>query len=578
MNRNKSVIVQIYAQLLREESLDPMVQRAILRYATAGKLVDLLTALAGRLDIDPEVDAALGRCDIGKVRVAWMGHPRRDREVAREALRKEKRTGVLSVLAATPELSEEDYRVLAETGQHKVCHELILNPDVSDAVKQIAAAGWGASIPGGTKYKSKEAMELIVGSYPELVPALLSQINTVALLSPPLESALNNGVSIPSAIAIRAAGMIEREAVRLGAEASSYGRWYAGRELSAALKCLRQLLGNPGIDQALVGAVNEIHDRLRIAKGFEKQEWITQLDLLECDLAIAAGAVAQGSLNTLPPAAQARVVEDPEQLRAFAAAAALNSDVAMAASLMANPASPADVLERVIGHYDRAACARLVQARAEEIELLTVVVSKYPHLINDELLARSGDPEGVLIQVLSKHTYSSFLARELWESNYLSERVIEHVPLRAVGHGLEYAAARGRIQRMLINRLGESGEHWGLLESLSESFEGTFGQLLLVGESTLGKVSFQPTPAARGEELVEDVESSDELGESAETDEDSSTVERVSLPPAQTPAVAETADSSADVACKTKSSTGRARGARSAIPSNALQGLLFEMV
>lgn len=144
-------------------SLSPEGQRTLFDLLVQTQDWDSLADLCRyRGELDPDVDAALGKLSSVKVTAAWYSRHGRDLEQIRAGLRREKRAGVLVELASARLDDEELYRAVgANSDSVKVQLALAVNGNAPDDVREGAVRSLARHSRSLNRAQSKEFFELL---------------------------------------------------------------------------------------------------------------------------------------------------------------------------------------------------------------------------------------------------------------------------------------------------------------------------------------------------------------------------------------------------------------------------------
>lgn len=116
----------------------PVAQRAF-HLAVAASDTGLLATLAKVAPLGSDLDTRLGEVHAAVVREAWLGRSGRDPAQVVERISKERRVGVLAVVADVEGLDHSVYEHLAEHPNPRVLLAVLENDTVSEPVRAVAA-------------------------------------------------------------------------------------------------------------------------------------------------------------------------------------------------------------------------------------------------------------------------------------------------------------------------------------------------------------------------------------------------------------------------------------------------------
>jgi hypothetical protein len=144
----------------------PTADRTLLETAFAvarsSKDESLLIALASRDDLPRVMDEFIAAAPSVKVQRARFSRPSMDAATIKEALKKEKRAGVLSAIASTTDLPEEIYATLSRSSFRAVASAVLGNESASAQARTAAAMTLASrydSLPYATRHLLNTALE-----------------------------------------------------------------------------------------------------------------------------------------------------------------------------------------------------------------------------------------------------------------------------------------------------------------------------------------------------------------------------------------------------------------------------------
>lgn len=139
----------LYVHLLIDHSttLDGDMQRRIVEHAKRHGDTDMLLVLLGRNDLTAEADTSIGESTDLPVLLTWMLRPGRNPGRIAERIEREKRIGILAVIATTDGLPKEVYANLAEHTSEKVLKALIAGTAADEETRRRAMRGLVAKAP-----------------------------------------------------------------------------------------------------------------------------------------------------------------------------------------------------------------------------------------------------------------------------------------------------------------------------------------------------------------------------------------------------------------------------------------------
>lgn len=472
-NQLKSVYRALLANT--QVPLVPDMQKRIMGFAHSSNDSSLLVALLSRRDVDPEVEVAIAGLNDLEVLASWASDPRRTSDELSSRLKDEKRVGALLPLAGRHGLPDEAYRALASRGSVRISAALVENLTVPDEVRTacleflVSRSTWQTSSTPHflAKWMISEDNVRAVAEH---------SVHTVHVRVASESSMFT--MDMAESLALRVDELFERENLDLSS-------WYT-YPMVPVLSALRKFSLSDKARECCLSVVNKIEalpstrsnswsrsintERLREAfdpsiEGFDT--FLRRLADPSSDVVGLAGKVF-GSAG------------DDQERRLAVEALVSRRDV------------PEDILrEHVSQNASGQAVHLLFRNLLEEgrLRLLAdLALEVWPSNV-DTLRLILDHPGGHDVVRMVSETARDMerplpsWVRELLRHDRFSETAIEVVQwselsellMRAQGHASELSA---RVQRLLLDELGDDEERWRVFSELAGSFSGSLRMLV----------------------------------------------------------------------------------------------------
>lgn len=462
-----SPLDSVYAKLVAQENLDPIVQRGIARYAKTLDNETLLLGLIKRPDAPEDLLSFYTTLTSARARTAYLSRPDRTAGELAAAVAKEKRATVLAAIATAPEASEMLLEAISHDPRRSPALAVLANPNTSPAARQRCVAnliGGYSALSGADQQRVSAALR----DSPELHADLARALTDTAVLNQLADSPSTDDQGRDRLVELLVVRPLEA-----AADGNRPRQWDHRHTRSRALDSAEQLL-------SLIDLAPEAKTRLRDALShFASPFPDSQIRSLE----LLAELEPMGGDEAAPYSrlATARRSTDPVLLEAAAIGLGPNeTDRAIARALAANDHTPEPVVARLACLLDIASAREAVlRLRAPAAFAL---MAAHPGLIKDANIERLGPSKSVasdLARYLSNGNHLlalyNLLSRSLLDADGLGEVSWPAISTRQ--HGSRDATSKP-LADLLVKRLGSNEDRWRSFEVLSQDFTGTLGALL----------------------------------------------------------------------------------------------------
>lgn len=334
-----------------------VLRRAFVVARSAGD-ENLLAMVARQPQLPDDVDAEIAKLTSAKVRSAWLQRPGRTTEEMADAIRKEKRAGVLAIVAESAAAPAELFEQLVIDGRRSVCLAVLRNESAPLAARQ-------------------KALLLLAAAYEGLPLGMKQTIRQYALLQP---------IVAPDQLVPVCAGMLLLELFRSIENPSEVEQLRVVEELVA--KGLDAASATHGWDRIVrtryaLNVALEIAEKSSSPVVAEMLQHACSVHLNTADGAALAQAlhnIAAGVTTPTDRMADAAESNDPARLEALAQHAVANNDRRLAAQLVLNLHTPEHALINMI---ELCQTERLVQKACTQ-HLMGLAQELYRRSISEE--------------------------------------------------------------------------------------------------------------------------------------------------------------------------------------------------
>jgi hypothetical protein len=446
----------------------------------ARKDYDVLAALAAHPNLDSDLDQRLAVVEAAKVRSKWIARPGRKADAVMEMVKKERRSGALTALASM-DLPEEAYRLIV--GRAKSVPPLIAlasNTSVPLDIRQEAVGALG-TLNWASQHKHSSAVKALIATTPELADAFATWSSEPVLMKVLAASETLSGAAIDNIVAVGVRRGIEEGLKGLQSSSStSYGGWRYNSIIGESLDVAHALAANQTIGRDIRESLTAF---LQTALDGVKMEKSNEARLAKTITALCGDGESGG--NTLAAAIQsARSTDDQTTIATLVARAVTDREANIAMALITNPNMEIDDLARVVGIVGWEHRDGLLNRFANDPDRLAVLLCSVSYMLSDEALARSSDPQAVLLRLAKHSSNSRAVIAFITTSRYMTSQTAGLLPVRALGHESEMSVeVRRALQQRISERLGESPARWQTFESMFANFSGSIDELLDVCEA-----------------------------------------------------------------------------------------------
>lgn len=457
----------LYTLLVQDTNPAPVTQRRILSVGIAHNDAGLLAALAAVSNLEPDVDAAIGKRPGAKERAAWLSRPNRTIEEVCNAVKKEKRMAVLKVAAARTDLDAATYDVLAAQGHEKVAVELLSNSSVPLAVKKKAAASWAAAQGGRHQYALNEMAQRLIGGTPEVHDAVARAARNVELFCFVAKSELSEASQRRIF-----EGFIQRAVLAFKNELkpNSYINYEIVRTFEKAVSVAIDLASNASLSTEMRTAMQEFFSSLGQLPKTSNHYGTKNPDTLVQDV---LKQLVNGATVSTSPVALAQAAKSAEVLLEFAQKAAAEHDGTLAHAVLSNPlfdAACAKAVANCLG-YRNYPVAMASLAKRGNAEAFAVLAAHNPGALSDDVLSAASNPSALLALtariIADANTYRG-AAANLLTSRWCTPEVVAEFPITLLGGDNAPEHVAGIVSKFLVESFGENEEQWQLFELLVE--------------------------------------------------------------------------------------------------------------
>jgi hypothetical protein len=482
-------------------------QRRIFTWAKAHKDFDLIARLGGYAALADELDVELAKINNHAVQAAWVSRPGRNIATLSERARKDKRVAVLQLLAGIEGLETSAYTAMAKSTSRSVAHPLLGNRSVDLELRRQAMRVMTFGIKNAS-YADQDSFKRALGEFPELVPAAIEVAGRDAPdLSNPTEASVVFeaffGRSVTAVIddldTPTSEALFDLLATHLGTRLKTYdpsndSRGWYHRDGANRIAELMRYATQGSISPAMTSASRE--KLLLLTAAYEsKIKNSNQLkdpyDLFKTSLAATPQAAASLSPGRLA------FETDPAVLLKAANGFDLKSPAAsaIAAAIIANRASTLEavkvVLDRTSTGYYHSLNSSVIAARANDVEVVAEILSRYPYSISDEVLEKSSNPQQLMIELCSRNPRE--IGPIIAASRFMTKDMVGILPvdfLEAFGgrHNVS-AATCAMVVDFVTEALGDNPAAWEMFEDLVTTAPGNINQLLRSINNLIGMES-----------------------------------------------------------------------------------------
>jgi len=486
---------RIYRELLISGiSVPPALQQRIFDYGKAQKDFDLLVYLQRLATLDDAVDAQLGKITNHNVQAAHVSRPGRDMSALSTQAKKDRRVAVHANLASMPGLSDEAYEIMACNTSRTVAFPLCENKHVPLQFRRRAMRTIASTIATGNSREVVRYQHLL-GNYPDLAAEAISTVagtevvvetqatdpNAMLLLRTYLGNsqarASIDDLSAPVAESLIGILISQFEPAAKQAAQKTQG-WYSyevRRALADLMDMAYMAATQASVDQsrreALLGTINT-HRTVIETVNDGKSKFQKTKDML---------SKVPETAGSLSPARLANET-DLEVLRN----AARNFDTsapaaeAIAAAIISNPVSDAEVVSAVINrHGFRVDTRVLIAKRITDIPVASALLCVNPYLLDDEVLAASGQPEELIRRLVADESH--YMPTRVASSRYMTKELVGDFPvsfLDDMHRTVDSGAIRAMVATYLAEQLGDSPRVWEMFESIVQNASGTIRSMI----------------------------------------------------------------------------------------------------
>lgn len=420
-------------------------QRRVLRHADATKNHSLLIRLAGIVNLDADVDAALSKRGEADVLMAWANRPGRTTEQLVARFSSEKRATLLAELAARTDLSVEVYTELAKHSSASVATALVVNTSAPLEARRKAAERAITTVRDS--YSASYNVRTMFTDLPQEV-----RDHAVAFAKTP--SQIVGLVGIVSSDALETAA--ERVLELLKADNT-------GRNVRTALDTVWNALDIPGREK--------LQERLRSVTAATV--------FTRAAMQIIDEFITRSLTDPISDAIRALGEEtDPNTIRALYKLTSNGSYQerrdALAAAVL-NHNTPIDLLTNDIRWIDESMAATLAQRPDFNLESAMMFLDARAGLEMFEEFAKVVNGEELL-----RHLTASISGLPYWAGatsviQAKPELALDIYPVSAV---FDHTNVAGLARTLVIERLGDDDKRWETFNGLAAEWSGGLTALL----------------------------------------------------------------------------------------------------
>lgn len=449
----------LLSAVVADPGADATLQHTIYQSASglSGSARDqVLINLLALPDLDPQLDRAIGAgpCSARLTR-AWLDRPNRTREEVMAAAA-DRRHGVATVVASTPGLDQDTYRVLAGRCRPGVAQALCANLDVTDDIVADALLHLGAPTMGRNLLQD---LLTAVAVRPGLAELLVTDVRTTGWLY---------GVLIRAAIVDGADIDLAMDHVLTDC-GTPYWPWSPVWEVWWAA------LTEYSLDDTTLAAMD---DRLREAQTTSPDYRGFDYLLETVDRARRAPARARRVLPTIGP---------DTDIAALISEAGARRDARLAGLLWATTWIDAHDLRDIAVHLSPYDHRSLVQVRRDDPYALGLLLAtgriRWAWRTH---VAHARDPRAVIVAAAQLHTELGMTTvPRWWDTGWTTPAAVAALSPAVLCAGTAPVVVRTAVRDVIVGAIGSDRPAWRLLTSLAAGYTGSLQTLLAAVTDTL---------------------------------------------------------------------------------------------